>query len=292
MMSVCMTLVAVGVKCPSRSFSHWILIILYIGWVAALLKRICFTFDHICVCMHAHECRGLHKPEEGTGTPEPELQVFVSCQMWVPGNKPRTSVRTLFPLNHRGISAIPLSCTVECSQLFNIANINLEDLQWISVPFMGLLLVFGLKIHVFVKSLLWPLETWTSDSPISATSRITGMGIQAQFYSRTAYSFLSLWRAFLSSHVLPVRLSFAFESLVYWGSILYGVYDLGQCLLFVCLFVCLPWPVNVWLWQHYVGSHSSPAFFCSVVRLNWVHLWVHMVGCLPPAICVSPSITA
>lgn len=66
---------------------------------------------------------------------EPELQVFVSCLMWVLGNKLRSSVRTLYVLNHQGISPAPQywffvgSDSVVCSQFFNIANIiNLDDL--------------------------------------------------------------------------------------------------------------------------------------------------------------------
>lgn len=111
------------------------------------------------MCAYMHVSSGAYISQKRTlELLEPELQVFVSCLMWGLGNKLRSSVRTLYVLNHRGISPVPLywvfvgSDTVACSQFFRIANIrNLDDLQRIIISFMGLLLVFGLKTHMFVR---------------------------------------------------------------------------------------------------------------------------------------------
>lgn len=113
---------------------------------------------YVYVCIHACECRGLHKPEKNIGTPGG--RVPGPCELPHVGAGKQTQVlcKTLYVLNHRGIFPVPLywvfvgSDTVACSQFFRIANIrNLDDLQRIIVSFMGLLLVFGLKTRMFVR---------------------------------------------------------------------------------------------------------------------------------------------
>lgn len=49
-----------------------------------------FLCVSLCMCLsvYTHECTRVQTPEEGTGSLRAELQVVVSCQVWVQGMQP------------------------------------------------------------------------------------------------------------------------------------------------------------------------------------------------------------
>jgi hypothetical protein len=72
-----------------------------------------FLCVSLCMCLsvYTHECTRVQTPEEGIGSLRAELQVVVSCQVWVQGiqlGPLQLSSKRSSALNGRVVSQAPL----------------------------------------------------------------------------------------------------------------------------------------------------------------------------------------